>query len=379
MKFGLRIPTRIYFGCGILEEALKKEARDLTGVIMIVAANSARKSGTLNRVVGYLRELPEIDDVVTFTEVTANPKVNEVNDGIKIAVSNHVGAVIGLGGGSAIDAAKAIAAGAGAGEPIDRYVFEGAVPGEKTLPIIAIPTTAGTGSELSKSGIISCLEKQVKTGVRGERLYPCAAIVDPELTYTVPRKITMETGFDVIAHAAESYISTASNYFTQALSEQAIMIASSSLRRLSADIEDKQAREEMSYASMIMGINLGNASTVLPHRMQYPIGALTDTGHGIGLAALYPAWAELTYEYSSNKFRRIGELLSGHSCNGREDVLKALYEFMEMTCGRPKLKSFGFRKSDAERLSSLVTGNIGLDPAGGAEMIVFRIYERALR
>lgn len=376
--FELQIPTKVYFGRGILGEAIGKEKRYLNGNVMIVATGSAERTGTLDRVKGYIEQLPGTREVLTFTGLTANPKVGEVNEGIAAALRGNCNVIVGLGGGSAIDAAKAIAAGAGAGEPIDRFFFGGEAPGEMTLPVIAIPTTAGTGSELSKSGILSCMERQMKTGVRGERLYPKAAIVDPELTFTVPRKSTMETGFDVFAHAAESYLSNAANYFTEALSEQAIGLVSVGLRQLADDLSCAEAREKLSYASMIMGINLGNASTVLPHRMQYPVGALTDTGHGIGLAALYPAWAELTYAYSPDKFNRIGELLSGHRCTTREEVLEALYGFMDATCGRPALRDFGFTQADAGRLASMVTGNIALDPAGCTDGIVRNIYERAL-
>lgn len=376
--FELQIPTKIYFGRGILEDAIGKEKRYLNGSVLLVATGSARRTGTLDRVKGYIEHLPDVKSVITFTGLTANPKVAEVNEGIAAALQGKCNVVVGLGGGSAIDAAKAIAAGAGAGEAIDRFFFGGEAPGEMTLPIIAIPTTAGTGSELSKSGILSCMERQMKTGVRGERLYPKAAIVDPELTYTVPRKSTMETGFDVFAHAAESYLSKASNYFTEALSEQAMELVSTGLRQLADDLSCAEAREKLSYASMIMGINLGNASTVLPHRMQYPVGALTDTGHGIGLAALYPAWAELTYAYSPEKFDRIGELLSGNKCTTREEVLDALLAFMDATCGRPSLRDFGFARTDADRLASMVTGNIALDPAGSTPGIVRNIYERAL-
>lgn len=376
--FELQIPTKVYFGQGILEDAIGKEKRYLNGSVMLVATGSAKRTGTLDRVKQYIEQLPDVKEVLTFTGLTANPKVGEVNEGIAAALRENCNVIVGLGGGSAIDAAKAIAAGAGAGETIDRFFFGGEAPGEMTLPIIAIPTTAGTGSELSKSGILSCMERQIKTGVRGERLYPKVAIVDPELTYTVPRKSTMETGFDVFTHATESYISKASNYFTEALSVQAMGLVSTGLRQLAVDLSCAEAREKLSYASMIMGINLGNASTVLPHRMQYPVGALTDTGHGIGLAALYPAWVELTYAYSPEKFGRIGELLSGHKCATREEVLDALLEFMDATCGRKSLRDFGFVRTDAERLASMVTGNIALDPAGSISGIVRSIYERAL-
>ena len=305
MNFNLSIPTRIHFGSGILKDAIIKEEKLFSGIVLIVSTEDMDRLGFTKIIADIVNSLPNVEHTVQYCNITANPKLDEVNKGIDIAIENNVKVVIGVGGGSALDAAKTIAAGTGAKEHIDKYFFGGIQPDERTLPIVAIPTTSGTGSEMSKSGILSCTEKKIKTGVRGENLYPSVAIVDPELTYTVPMRITMETGFDVLAHAVESYLSKASNYFTHILSEQAIAIVAKELPALAGDINNHAAREKMSYASMIMGINLGNASTVLPHRMQYPIGALTDTSHGTGLATIYPAWIDLTYSYAENKWNCI--------------------------------------------------------------------------
>ena len=214
MNFNLNIPTRIHFGCGILKDAIIKEEKLFSGIVLIVSTEDIDRLGFTDIIADAVNSLPNVEGTVKYCNITANPKINEVNKGIDLAIENNVKVVIGVGGGSALDAAKTIAAGTGAKEHIDRYFFEGIQPDERTLPIVAIPTTAGTGSEMSKSGILSCPEKKMKTGVRGENLYPSVAIVDPELTYTVPMRITMETGFDVLAHAIESYLSKASNYFT---------------------------------------------------------------------------------------------------------------------------------------------------------------------
>lgn len=379
MKFELTIPTKIHFGTGCLRDALVAENSVLCGNIFVVSSGSAKKSGLLEQVCGYIKELPNVRSVASFSSITSNPKVEEVNAGIEAALSNDTNVIVGLGGGSALDAAKAIAAGTGAKEHIDRYFFEGISPGERTLPIIAIPTTAGTGSELSKSGILTSRARSVKGGVRGGALYPRVAIVDPSLTYSVPKEGTMETGFDVLAHAVESYISRASNSFTHALSEQAILYTAKYLPMLANDLNDMEAREGMSYASMIMGINLGNASTALPHRLQYPVGALTDTGHGKGLIALYPAWIQLTYRYSPKLFNRIGELLSGHVCTDYEDVQDAFLKFMDATCGRVKLSEMGLKPADADRMAEMVSGNLAMDPAGTTPEIVRAIYQEALK
>lgn len=378
MRFDIHIPTRIHFGCGILEKALRDELSDIHGNVMIVSSQSAMRSGALQRVNELLGKLPYVDRVDSFLETTANPKVEEVNRGISRTMENPPSMIIGLGGGSVMDAAKAIAIGAGAGEPIDRYFFDGATPPENTIPTTLIPTTAGTGSELSKGAILSCRERNLKRGVRGESLYARIAIVDPELTYTLPKDKTMETGFDVMAHAVESYVSKASNYLTRALSEQAITMTARAMMKLSQDLKCLQAREELSYASMMMGINLGHASTALPHRLQYPIGAITDTPHGRGLMALYPAWMKLTYPCSSKLFDRVGMLITGHECHSCGEVLDAFCAWMNSTCGCPSLADLGVSKEDISTLETMVQGNLGLDPAGNEDGIVKRIYQNAV-
>lgn len=377
MKFDIHIPTRIHFGCGILEKVLRDELNDIRGSLMIISSKSSMHSGALKRVSELLEKLPHVDRVDAFLEVTANPKVEEVNRGISRAMANPPSMIIGLGGGSVLDAAKAIAVGAGVGEPIDRYFFDGAVPSKNTIPTVLIPTTAGTGSELSKGAILSCRERNLKRGLRGESLYARIAIVDPELTYTLPKDKTMETGFDVMAHAVESYVSKASNYLTKALSEQAIEMTARAMIKLSQDLECLQAREELSYASMMMGINLGHASTALPHRMQYPIGAITDTPHARGLMALYPAWIKLTYPYSSKLFDRVGMLITGHACHSCDEALEAFCAWMDSTCGCPSLADLGISKEDVSMLGTMVQGNLGLDPAGNEDGIVKRIYQSA--
>ena len=269
--------------------------------------------------------------------------------------------IIGFGGGSAMDGAKAIAAGIKSKEDIEVYFYQGKEPGEDTLPVIAIPTTAGTGSELSKAAILTDEVRKVKTGIRGNALYPLTAIVDSCFTETVPFRITMETGFDVLAHAAESYISRAASPYTRVQSETAIQIAGQYLPRLAECLSDAEAREKMSFASMIMGINLGNASTCLPHRLQYPLGAHTDTSHGAGLAALFTAWICCEYKYAPERVERILELLTG------EKKLKLPVSLREMGIAKEQLLVF----------AKEVSGNIGNDPASCEEGIILKLYETA--
>lgn len=377
-SFSLFVPTKIYFGRRIFNKALHEERQLLRGSVMLVTSPGMQKRGMIKSVISVIEEVASDTRIEVFSGITANPKVNEINEGINESLAANANTIIGFGGGSALDAAKAIAVGAGEKTFIDDYFFNGKVPGVQTLPVIAVPTTSGTGSELSKSAIVSCPERQMKGGVRGEAMYPRIAIVDPSLTDALPHKETMETGFDVFCHAVESYVSHAANPFTLALSEQALHLVSKYLPVLAKDLSNNEARDYMAYASMIMGINLGNASTALPHRMQYPIGALTDTSHAIGLAMLYPAWFSRAYADAQVKFDAIGSILKGELCTGRESVLHELLSFMKATCGLPQLNDIGFSLDDATKLTSMVNGNIALDPTRGLDNAIETIYRTAL-
>ena len=298
-SFELNIRTRVYFGKNITFEALKKERTLLSGnVIIITTGRSLNTLGYVEKLKNDILSLGS-SEVITFENISPNPKLSEIKTAIELGKINKVNVVIGFGGGSAIDAAKAAAAGIGYNGDIEDFLFERNQPEIETLPIIAIPTTAGTGSELSKGAIISSAEHKIKKGIRGDVLLPSVAIVDTEYTYSVPKQVTMETGFDVLAHAVESYVSVKSNRFSEMLSREAIHIVGECVNNLREDLQNKAARDKRCYASMIMGINLANIGTCLPHRMQYPIGAITDTSHAAGLAALYPSW--IMYEYDYNK------------------------------------------------------------------------------
>lgn len=376
--YRLNIPTKIYFGRNILEEALKEQQEFVRGTVLIVTSGrSLIRLGYLNGIQSILQGMMHVKKVVVFSEVSANPRLSEVKIGINIGKKAHADIIIGLGGGSALDAAKAIAAGIGHDENIEDFFYGHKEATEKTLPIVAIPTTAGTGSELSKAAILTDDKRKVKGGIRGAALYPAIAIVDSAFTETVPKKITMETGFDVLAHAVESYISKASTPYTEMQSEYVIHTVGTYLPRLVLNLGDIEAREKMSFASMIMGINLGNASTCLPHRLQYPIGAHTDTSHGLGLAALFSTWMTYEYKYSRDKLNKVIKLLKNVDCRGYVEAMELMSEFIR-SLGLPvSLREIGVTESLIDRIVNEVTGNIQNDPAAQEKDIIDKIYRTA--
>ncbi len=377
-EYQLNIPTKIYYGRDIWKDALKQSESLLQGTVMIVTTGR-----TLIRL-GYLARLQEqteafekVKKVIIFDEISANPRLSEVRRGICLGKTEGVESIIGFGGGSAMDAAKAIAAGIGMVEDIGDCFDQGREPGKGTLPVIAIPTTAGTGSELSKAAIITDEQRQVKGGIRGKALYPQIAIVDSLFTESVPFSVTMETGFDVLAHAIESYVSKASSPYTRMLSEYAVQITGKYLPVLAENLQDGEAREKMSFASMLMGINLGNASTCLPHRLQYPLGAHTDTSHGAGLAALFPAWIGCVYPWASAEIEKLLGLLSGRQVRGKEACQQVIYRFIRRLKLPASLQELGVDRAELAVMASEVTGNIQNDPSAGGPHIIRDLYESA--
>lgn len=376
--YQVAIPTKIYFGRNIWEEALKVQEAILQGNVMIVTTGrSLYRLGYVEELRKCLQNCSCIKNIVIFDTISANPKLSEVRKGILLGKQEKTDVIVGFGGGSAMDAAKAIAAGVKSEVRIEDLFYQGGEPGADTLPVIAIPTTAGTGSELSKAAIITDDVRKIKSGIRGRALYPSAAIVDSYFTESVPFQVTMETGFDVLAHAAESYISRSASPYTKMQSETAIQIVGKYLPRLAENLKDEKAREKMSFASMIMGINLGNASTCLPHRLQYPIGAHTDTSHGAGLAALFTAWIRCEYRYASGQVERMMNLLTGRDIRGEADCTEAVYRFIRLLKLTASLQELGIERKQLEAMAAEVSGNIGNDPASQEEGIIPKLYEMA--
>lgn len=371
-SYEFAMTTRSYFGNKCVKTALIKERKTLgKRVLLVSTGRSLIKLGYQDELVQWIREAAE---VFVYDKITANPDVAEIREAVKMGKEQQVSSVVGFGGGSAIDAAKAAAVGIASEIDIEEYLLKGLTPPENTLPIIAIPTTSGTGAELSKGAIISSREKRVKSGIRGERVTPTVAIVDPTYTFSLPMGVTMETGFDVFSHAAESYCCVNANPFSEMLSEKAICIVGEALPRLFNNLKDEEAREMMSYASHIMGYNVKNIGNCLPHRLQYPIGVETETSHGAGLIALYPAW--IKYEHLVNP-ERIERILEWLGCKGKGTAAEKIREWQESIKISCTITELGNTLSPSD-LANMVTGNLRNDKLADIPNIVNTLYEEAM-
>lgn len=370
LSYELEMNTHTYFGNKCVENAIKKEKSVIGDRCLIVTTGNSLKSlGYLDELIGFVDS-----EVYVYDKIKPNPDVIEIREAIAIGKEHHVTSVVGFGGGSAMDAAKAVAVGVVSQVDIEDYLLKGLTPPENTLPIIAIPTTSGTGSELSRGAIISSREKRIKTGIRGDRVVPTVAIVDPTYTLSMPFNVTMESGFDVLAHAIESYCSINANIFSEMISEKAIKIVGEALPRLSKNLDDVRAREMMSFASHIVGYNLKNVGNCLPHRLQYPIGVVTGTSHGAGLIALYPAWLKHEQEVNINRVRRCMDWIG---CDGGVNAGECITKWLSDLGIVRTITELGNTMS-AEQLAQMVTGSLYNDKLANIENIVEVLYNESM-
>ncbi len=223
--------------------------------------------------------------------VDGEPGLAFVSGGAELARRRAVHVVIGIGGGSALDAAKAIAAlAANEGDPLDyvEVVGAGTPIANAPLPLIAVPTTAGTGSEVTRNAVLTVPERRVKASLRSPLMLPRLAVVDPALTYDLPPSVTAATGLDALAQLIEPFLSVRANPMTDALCRDGIARVARSLERACRDGHDAAARADMALASLFGGLALANAGLGAVHGLAAPLGGMFNAPHGAVCAALLP-------------------------------------------------------------------------------------------
>ena len=284
MRFEFATASRIVFGRGTVKEA-GPAARDLGSRVLIVTGRSSERAAALTAALASSGL-----SYVTFS-VSGEPTTDMIREGVRLAQAEACDVVIGFGGGSAIDAAKAIATlTANGGDPLD--YLEGIGAGkpltQPALPIIAIPTTAGTGAEVTRNAVVASPEHRVKASLRSPFMLPRLALVDPELTYTLPPEVTAGTGLDALTQLIEPFTSHRANPMTDAFCREGLARAARSLRRAYDHGTDTAAREDMALASLFGGLALANAGLGAAHGFAAPICGMFPAPHGATCAALLP-------------------------------------------------------------------------------------------
>lgn len=360
-EFSFELPTRIEYGVGVISK-LGDELRLLKAQkVAIITDPGIIKAGLLDKITSILKEEKLLYNV--FDGVDPNPKDRNVERGAQVVRSFDADAMVAIGGGSVIDCAKAIGVLVSHdGKRIKDFEGKTAVK-KQILPFIAIPTTAGTGSEVTFSAVITDTENNYKMTVRSPFMAAKVALLDPKLTVTVPPHITASTGMDALTHAIEAYTVKASEPVSDALALYAIELISNNLVNAVKNGEDIEARACMLVGSLLAGIAFSHSDVGSVHCMAEALGGVYDAPHGICNAVLLPYVMEYNVEFCLEKYSRIAQAMGEVFYTIEEGAMKAVERVKELAVdvGLPSFKSLGVKEEDLEKLADMAAKNISTE------------------
>jgi len=378
-------PVKLVFGEGKLQEAGKYARMYGRKALIVTTGTLFKENGLVERLQKILKTSGV--DSVYFPEVSANPLNTQIDKGAELARSKNCKLVIGLGGGSAIDAAKGMAIALGHKRPIWDFCIgaEVAPITDKTYPIIAITTTSGTGSECTQWSVITNPDTGEKPGIGNDHTFAKVAIVDPELMASMPARITASTGFDTLAHAIEAYTAVLETPITDMCCEQAIRLVGRFLRRAVKNGQDREARNAMAYANSLAGIGISVGIVTVCHGLAHSIGGLAGSTHGETLAAMTPHTMRFSMKAYPDKFRKIAMFLrdeygAPESYQLEDSIREVEALIRDIGLGAP-LSQQGLKEKDIGRAADGVIrymgGSITNDPAAPKREDLLEIIRKA--
>ena len=391
LAFTYYMPTRLLFGAGTLKElATTPFLPGRKALIVIGAAGAMRKHGYLDTVVKLLTA-NKVESVV-FDKILANPVEENVMDGAAAARDNGCDFVLGLGGGSSIDAAKSIAVMATNPGTYWDYMNGGTgggkMPPNKALPLVAIPTTAGTGTEVDPWTVITKTSTNEKIGWGIPDTFPVLSIVDPELMLSVPPRMTAYTGIDAFCHAVECYLAIVNQPASDSHALEAISLITRYLPIAVKDGKNMEARSKLAWASTEAGICESLSCCISHHSMEHAISAyFPETPHGAGLALLSVAYFSYLAERCPERFNAMARAMGADTTGMNQQEQAAAF----ITClkklladagiGNEKLSDYGVTREDIPRLAQNSHHAMGflydLTPVPLSEQDTAEIFKRA--
>jgi alcohol dehydrogenase class IV len=305
------LPTEIVSGVGSFAVVGQEVARFGRRVMLACGPQALRSSGQLDRA---LKLLAEAGLTVTLYDGAAGePTLAQVELGLVMARRERVEVVLGIGGGSAMDVAKTVAGFCPYDGPVSEYHSGERQVAGAGLPWIAVPTTSGTGAEVTKNAVLTDPEHDVKKSIRHDSWFARVAIVDPELTLSMPPGVTASAGGDALCQAIESFVSVGAMPETDALAVEATRLIGRSLVRAYEEGDNIEARADMLYGSLLAGMALSNARLGAVHGMAHPLGYRYHIPHGVICGLLLPYVMAYNLEYSEEKYERVAKMLGCHA------------------------------------------------------------------
>ncbi len=367
-----RSAKQVFFGTGVRRQVGECASISGESALIVCGRKSLQASGALEELRGYLSDAGVATGV--FAEVEVEPSLATVERGREVFREQGHSLVIAAGGGSALDVGKAVAGLAGHDGPVT-HETEVTDPG---APCIALPTTSGTGAEVTPNSVLTDTETGKKASIRGHALLPEFALVDPELTVSCPSDQTAHSGLDALAQAIEAYVSTGANAISDPLAEEATRRIAAGLRDAVADGSDLCAREGMALGSLLAGFALASARLGLIHGLAHPLGSLYHLPHGLVCGALLPYVVEYNIDAASDRYAHLArEIDAGRDA---DDLLAWLRTLVADLGADIDFAEAGLTRDDFDRIlpPTLSSGSSAHNPRPIDEESVRRLLERLI-
>lgn len=345
MEFQYYLPVNLVFGRGKADVIGERAATLGTRALIVTGGSSTRKSGLLDRAIKQLENHGV--SYVLFDKAEPNPLTTTVWKGAETARREGCDFILSIGGGSSLDTGKGIAFLAVNEGDISDYIY-GKKKSDKALPVLAVPTTCGTGSEGNGFAVMTNPDTLDKKSLRCSAIVPACSIVDPQLMMTMPGNILASVGFDALCHNIDAYLSATSQPLTELMALEGVRLAAESLVSLYEGSKDLNHWDQLSLASTLGGMVINTAGVTALHGMEHPVSGLKDAVHGRGLAALAPYVFEASIKGAPHKFSALSRLLGGKGEWDFTDQIRSLITRLGLTEG---LKDMGVEESDLNWLT----------------------------
>ena len=362
-SFDFILPTKIRYGAGSVQ-ALGEELKALNAKnVMVITDKGLIKTGMVEKIAGLIRK--EGIRFILYDGIEANPKDYNVEDCAYKAREESIDTLVAFGGGSSIDAAKAVSVLAKQGGKVRSYQGKGKIK-DDCLPLLTIPTTAGTGSEVTFSSVITDTREKFKFTIKCTAIAAKTAIIDPQLTLTVPPLVTAATGIDALTHAIEGYTASCTEPIAEAAGLYAVEYIASNIVEAVRNGGDLEARDNMMMGSLLAGLSFSHADVASVHCMAEALGSMYDAPHGMCNAILLPYVMEYNLPAVEYKYARIARVMGIDETDDAKAAEKGIGHIRKLSqeIGLPGIKSLNVNPDDFEILAqmSVKNGSNGSNP-----------------